>query len=92
MRGVGPKCVRCSLACNLNHGSRILGLPRKLSQGAPAAVLGSEDGNRYWPMFDLCLTTPDLHLKHLTEGDLASLADIHPDDAEQNPRRRRIRA
>ena len=41
--------------------------------------------NRYWPMFDLCLTTPDLHLKHLTEGDLASLATILPDDAEQDP-------
>jgi RimJ/RimL family protein N-acetyltransferase len=40
---------------------------------------------RYWPMFDLGLTTPDLHLKHLTEGDLASLAAILPDDAEQDP-------
>ena len=42
-------------------------------------------GNRYWPMFDLRLTTPDLQLRHLTEGDLASLADILPDDAEQDP-------
>ena len=40
---------------------------------------------RYWPMFDLRLTTPDLQLRHLTEGDLASLADILPDDAEQDP-------
>lgn len=42
-------------------------------------------GNRYWPMFDLRLTTPDLHLRHLTEADLASLAAILPDDAEQDP-------
>jgi RimJ/RimL family protein N-acetyltransferase len=41
--------------------------------------------NRYWPMFNLRLTTPDLHLKHLTEADLASLAAILPDDAEQDP-------
>ncbi len=41
--------------------------------------------NRYWPMFDLRLTTPDLHLRHLTEADLASLAAILPDDAEQDP-------
>lgn len=42
-------------------------------------------GNRYWPMFDLRLTTPDLELRHLTEADLASLALVLPDDAEQNP-------
>ena len=42
-------------------------------------------GNRHWPMFDLRLTTPDLHLRHLTEADLASLAAILPDDAEQDP-------
>lgn len=48
--------------------------------------------NRYWPMFDLRLTTPNLHLRHLTEADLASLAAILPDDAEQDPPRRRIPA
>lgn len=36
-------------------------------------------------MFDLRLTTPDLHLRHLTEADLATLAAILPDDAEQDP-------
>ena len=39
----------------------------------------------YWPMFDIRLTTPDLQLRHLTEGDLASLAAIVPEDAEQDP-------
>ena len=42
-------------------------------------------GNHYWPMFDLSLTTPDLFLRHLRETDLASLAAILPDDAEQDP-------
>jgi RimJ/RimL family protein N-acetyltransferase len=41
--------------------------------------------NRYWPMFDLRMTTPDLHLRHLSEADLAPLAAILPDDAEQDP-------
>src|SRR6476620_514471 len=41
--------------------------------------------HRYWPMFDLRLTTPDLHLRHLVEADLESLAAILPDDAEQDP-------
>ncbi len=36
-------------------------------------------------MFDIRLTTPELELRHLTEVDLGSLADIIPDDAEQNP-------
>ena len=42
-------------------------------------------GNRYWPMFDIRLTTPDLELRHLTEADLGSLAAIIPGDAEQDP-------
>ena len=42
-------------------------------------------GNRHWPMFDLRLTTPDLQLRHLQEADLASLAAILPEDAEQDP-------
>jgi RimJ/RimL family protein N-acetyltransferase len=41
--------------------------------------------NRYWPMFAIRVTTPDLHLRHLTEADLAPLAAILPDDAEQDP-------
>ncbi len=40
---------------------------------------------RYWPMFDICLTTADLQLRHLTEADLRSLATILPEDAEQDP-------
>jgi RimJ/RimL family protein N-acetyltransferase len=40
---------------------------------------------RYWPMFHIRLTTPDLELRHLTEADLAPLADLLPADAEQNP-------
>jgi RimJ/RimL family protein N-acetyltransferase len=40
---------------------------------------------RYWPMFSIRLTTPELELRHLTEADLAVLADLLPDDAEQNP-------
>jgi len=41
--------------------------------------------NRYWPMFDIHLSTPELELRHLTEADLASLSNVIPDDAEQNP-------
>ncbi len=41
--------------------------------------------HRYWPMFDIRLTTQDLELRHLTETDLRSLADIIPADAEQDP-------
>ena len=41
--------------------------------------------HRYWPMFDLHLATHDLVLRHLTEADLAPLAAILPDDAEQDP-------
>jgi RimJ/RimL family protein N-acetyltransferase len=41
--------------------------------------------HRYWPTFDIRLTTPDLELRHLTEADLSCLADIVPDDAEQDP-------
>lgn len=42
-------------------------------------------GNRYWPMFDLRVTTSDLQLRHLTEADLDTLASILPEDAEQDP-------
>jgi len=41
--------------------------------------------NRYWPMFDIRLTTPDLELRHLTEVDLPWLAGLTPEDAEQDP-------
>lgn len=41
--------------------------------------------HRYWPMFDLRLTTDDLQLRHLTEADLGPMAAILPDDVEQDP-------
>src|SRR4051794_34904261 len=41
--------------------------------------------NGHWPLFDLHLTTSDLVLRHLTEADLGRLAELLPDDMEQNP-------
>ena len=41
--------------------------------------------DRYWPMFDLRLTTDDLQLRHLTEADLGPMAAVLPDDLEQDP-------
>jgi RimJ/RimL family protein N-acetyltransferase len=41
--------------------------------------------DRYWPLFDLRLTTPELELRPLTEADLPLLADILPDDVELDP-------
>lgn len=41
--------------------------------------------NRYWPLFDLRLATPDLALRPMTEADLTELADLLPDDVEQDP-------
>ena len=40
---------------------------------------------RYWPLFDLRLSTPDLRLRPMTEADLAPIADLLPDDVEQHP-------
>ena len=40
---------------------------------------------RYWPLFDLRLATPDLALRAMTESDLAPIADLLPDDVEQDP-------
>ena len=40
---------------------------------------------RYWPLFDLRLATPGLALRPMTEADLAAIADLLPDDAEQDP-------
>jgi RimJ/RimL family protein N-acetyltransferase len=40
---------------------------------------------RYWPLFDLRLTSPDLALRPMTEADLAALAGLLPDDVEQDP-------
>jgi RimJ/RimL family protein N-acetyltransferase len=40
---------------------------------------------RYWPLFDLRLATPDLALRAMTEADLAPIADLLPDDVEQDP-------
>jgi RimJ/RimL family protein N-acetyltransferase len=41
--------------------------------------------DRYWPIFNLRLTTDDLELRHLTEADLGTMAAILPDDLEQDP-------
>ncbi len=41
--------------------------------------------HRYWPLFDLRLTTPDLELRPMTEGDQLALADLLPDDFELDP-------
>lgn len=40
---------------------------------------------RYWPLFDLCLSTPALTLRPMTEADLAAIADLLPDDVEMDP-------
>ena len=40
---------------------------------------------RYWPMFDLRLATPGLTLRPMTEADQATIADLLPDDVEQDP-------
>ena len=39
---------------------------------------------RYWPLFDLRLSTPDLRLRPMTEADLEPIADLLPDDVEQD--------
>jgi len=41
--------------------------------------------NRYWALFDLRVTSPDLMLRPVTEADLAVIADLLPDDVEQDP-------
>jgi RimJ/RimL family protein N-acetyltransferase len=40
----------------------------------------------YWPVFDLRLHDGPLLLRPMTEADLAPLADLCPDDVEQNPK------
>ena len=40
---------------------------------------------RYWPLFDLRLSTPDLVLRPMAEADLAAIADLLPDDVEMDP-------
>ncbi len=39
----------------------------------------------YWPLADLRLTTGDITLRPMTESDLGPLADLLPEDVEQNP-------
>ncbi|MDP9240018.1 MAG: GNAT family N-acetyltransferase [Actinomycetota bacterium] len=41
--------------------------------------------HRYWPMFDVRLSTPDLELRPTTEADQMSLAELLPDDVELDP-------
>lgn len=40
---------------------------------------------RYWPLFGLRLATHDLLLRPMAEADLAAIADVLPDDVEQDP-------
>jgi RimJ/RimL family protein N-acetyltransferase len=40
---------------------------------------------RYWPLFDLRLSTPDLTLRPMAEADLAAIADLLPEDVEMDP-------
>ena len=42
--------------------------------------------HRYWPLFDLRLTTPDLELRVATEVDQLRLADVLPVDVEIDAR------
>jgi RimJ/RimL family protein N-acetyltransferase len=39
----------------------------------------------YWPLLDLRITVPGLRLRPMTEADLPVLADLLPDDVEQDP-------
>lgn len=39
----------------------------------------------YWPLVDLRLATGDVTLRPMTEEDVGPLADVLPDDVEQNP-------
>lgn len=39
----------------------------------------------WWPLFDLRLTTPGLTLRPMREADLATLADLLPEDVELHP-------
>jgi RimJ/RimL family protein N-acetyltransferase len=39
----------------------------------------------YWPLVDLRLVTGDMVLRPMTEPDLGRLADLLPDDVEQDP-------
>ena len=41
--------------------------------------------HRYWPLFDLRLASSGLTLRPMTEADLALIADLLPDDVEQDP-------
>jgi RimJ/RimL family protein N-acetyltransferase len=41
--------------------------------------------SRYWPLHDLLLRVDELELRPLREADLESLADLVPDDLEQDP-------
>jgi hypothetical protein len=53
--------------------------------GASGRLYGHGVTYRYWPLFDLRLSTPDLRLRPMTEADLAPVANLLPDDVEQDP-------
>lgn len=41
--------------------------------------------DRYWPLFELRIETPELTLRPMTEPDLETLADLLPDDVDMDP-------
>jgi len=41
--------------------------------------------HRYWPQFGLRLASPGLTLRPMAEDDLITIADLLPDDVEQDP-------
>jgi RimJ/RimL family protein N-acetyltransferase len=61
--------------------------------GGPESSCGGRGGAltvacvsyRYWPLFGLRLSTADLRLRPMTEADLGPIADLLPDDVEQDP-------
>lgn len=52
---------------------------------APGRLYGRGVTHQYWPLFGLRLSTPGLRLRPMTEANLARLADLMPDDVEQDP-------
>jgi RimJ/RimL family protein N-acetyltransferase len=56
----------------------------RLGQGMRFRTVGRM-GHPYWPLFDLDLRTPNLHLRPISEADLVTIAGILPPDLELEP-------
>jgi RimJ/RimL family protein N-acetyltransferase len=54
------------------------------TRGGPAMSTPSVDAT-LWPLVDLVLVTGDLTLRPMAEADLTPLAELLPDDVDQNP-------